>query len=124
MVLLVVVLRDELVWPQKLLRSSPGDGGKQMPESLISVDGGRLANAMGKSRSRNGYLPPNLYSAACFSARSIDFGGAAALLEVFSTTPEVGRAFSSCLRNGLRMMGIVAGVLFGCYRGCGVREGC
>ena len=40
MVLLVVVLRDELVWPQKLLRSSPGDGGKQMPESLISVDGG------------------------------------------------------------------------------------
>ena len=35
-VVLLVVLRDELVWPQKLLRSSPGDGGKQMPESLIS----------------------------------------------------------------------------------------
>jgi hypothetical protein len=36
-VVLLVVLRDELVWPQKLLRSSPGDGGKQTPESLISV---------------------------------------------------------------------------------------
>jgi hypothetical protein len=34
----VAVLRDELVWPQKLLRSSPGDGGKQTPESLISVE--------------------------------------------------------------------------------------
>ena len=34
---LLVVLREELVWPQKLLRSSPGDGGKQTPESLISV---------------------------------------------------------------------------------------
>jgi hypothetical protein len=33
----VAVLRDELVWPQKLLRSSLGDGGKQTPESLISV---------------------------------------------------------------------------------------
>lgn len=87
MLVVVVVLRDEFVWPQKLLRSSPGDGGKQMPESLISL---------------------NLYSAACFSARSIDFGGAAVLLEVFSKMPEVGRAFSSCLRNGLRMMGIVA----------------
>ena len=38
-VVLLVVLRDELVWPQKLLRSSPGDGGKQMPESLISEHG-------------------------------------------------------------------------------------
>lgn len=35
---LLVVLRDELVCPQKLLRSSPGDGGKQTPESLISVE--------------------------------------------------------------------------------------
>ena len=35
--MVLVVLRDELVWPQKLLRSSPGDGGKQTPESLISV---------------------------------------------------------------------------------------
>jgi hypothetical protein len=106
-VVLLVVLRDELVWPQKLLRSSPGDGGKQRPESLISEHGKWLAKSMLK-RSRNGYLPLNLYSAACFSARSIDFGGAVALLEVFSTMPEVGRAFSSCLRNGLRMMGILA----------------
>lgn len=37
-VLVDVVLRDELVWPQKLLRSSPGDGGRQMPESLISAE--------------------------------------------------------------------------------------
>lgn len=36
-VVLLVVLRDELVCPQKLLRSSPGDGGRQTPESLISV---------------------------------------------------------------------------------------
>lgn len=35
--LVVVVLRDEFVWPQKLLRSSVGDGGKQTPESLISA---------------------------------------------------------------------------------------
>jgi hypothetical protein len=45
-VLVLVVLRDELVWPQKLLRSSPGDGGKQMPESLISKHGRRSVNAM------------------------------------------------------------------------------
>jgi len=34
---LLVVLREEFVWPQKLLRSSPGDGGKHTPESLISI---------------------------------------------------------------------------------------
>lgn len=52
-------------------------------------------------------LPLSLYSVLCLSPKSIDFGGALGL-EVFSTTPGVGRAFSSCLRNGLRMMGIVA----------------
>jgi hypothetical protein len=83
-----------------------------------------ISQCIAKNHSRNGYIPLNLYSAACFSARSIDFGGAAVLLEVFSKMPEVGRAFSSCLRNGLRMMGIVADGLLCCCRGYGVREGC
>jgi len=56
--------------------------------------------------------------------RSIDFGGAAALLEVFSTMPEVGRALSSCLRNGLRMMGIVTNLLLYCCPRSGIRKGC
>lgn len=53
-------------------------------------------------------LPLSLYSVFCFSPKSIDFGGAVPL-EVFSATV-AGRAFSSCLRNGLRMIGI-AGIL-------------
>lgn len=59
-------------------------------------------------------LPLSLYSVLCLSPKSIDFGGA---LGVFSTTPEVGRAFSSCLRNGLRMIGIVSNVLWRCFQG-------
>ena len=104
MLLVVAVLRDELVWPQKLLRSSPGDGGKQTPESLIS---GRYVQrtCAGECIQCQDDLPLSLYSALLSSLKSMDFGGA---LGVFSTTPEAGRAFSSCLRNGLRMMGIVA----------------
>jgi hypothetical protein len=72
-------------------------------------------------------LPLSLYSVFCFSTRSIDFGGAVAL-KGFSATPEAGRAFSSCLRNGLRMIGIVKSVSVCCGKcvqerccSCGVR---
>lgn len=51
-------------------------------------------------------LPLSLYSVSCFSPKSIDFGGVVVALG-FSVTGALGRAFSSCLRNGLRMIGIV-----------------
>jgi hypothetical protein len=51
-------------------------------------------------------IPLSLYSVSCFSPKSIDFGGVVVALG-FSATGGLGRAFSSCLRNGLRMIGIV-----------------
>ena len=66
-------------------------------------------------------LPLSLYSVSCFSPRSIDFGGAEALVG-FSTTVAFGRAFSSCLRNGLRMIGIVRGVWDCCNKS--IRKRC
>lgn len=51
-------------------------------------------------------VPLNLYSVSCFSPKSIDFGGVVVALG-FSATVPLGRAFSSCLRKGLRMIGIV-----------------
>jgi hypothetical protein len=66
-------------------------------------------------------LPLSLYSVSCFSPRSIDFGGAVALAG-FSTTVAFGRAFSSCLRNGLRMMGIARSVWKCCNKS--IRERC
>ena len=53
-------------------------------------------------------LPLSLYSVSCFSPKSIDFGGVVVALG-FSVTGALGRAFSSCLRKGLRMIGIVCG---------------
>ena len=54
-------------------------------------------------------VPLSLYSVSCFSPKSIDFGGVVVALG-FSATVAFGRAFSSCLRNGLRMIGIVRNV--------------
>ena len=54
-------------------------------------------------------IPLNLYSVSCFSPKSIDFGGVVVALG-FSATAALGRAFSSCLRNGLRMIGIARNV--------------
>ena len=75
-----------------------------------------------RNRSTQCDIPLSLYSVFCFSPRSIDFGGAVALAG-FSTTVAFGRAFSSCLRNGLRMIGIMRDV---CVDVCNksVREGC
>lgn len=56
-------------------------------------------------------IPLSLYSVSCFSPKSIDFGGVVAL--GFSVTGALGRAFSSCLRKGLRMIGIVRSVCVG-----------
>lgn len=87
-----------------------------MPESLISAldEMSQLTCLMVEELAQCD-LPLSLYSVLCLSLRSIDFGGALGL-EVFSTTPEVGRAFSSCLRNGLRMIGIVAGGYLCCIQ--------
>ena len=57
-------------------------------------------------------VPLSLYSVSCFSAKSIDFGGVVVALG-FSATVASGRAFSSCLRKGLRMIGIVRRVCGG-----------
>ena len=54
-------------------------------------------------------IPLSLYSVSCFSPKSIDFGGVVVALG-FSATGALGRAFSSCLRKGLRMIGIVRNV--------------
>lgn len=78
----------------------------------------QLQCARGNPAQRN--LPLNLYSVFCFSPKSIDFGGVVPL-EVFSATV-AGRAFSSCLRKGLRMIGI-AGIVWQC-RSKSVRERC
>jgi hypothetical protein len=60
-------------------------------------------------------VPLSLYSVSCFSPRSIDFGGVVVALG-FSATAALGRAFSSCLRKGLRMIGIVSSVCMGMLR--------
>ena len=54
-------------------------------------------------------VPLSLYSVSCFSPKSIDFGGVVVALG-FSATAALGRAFSSCLRKGLRMIGIARSV--------------
>jgi len=62
-------------------------------------------------------IPLSLYSVSCFSPKSIDFGGVVVALG-FSATGGLGRAFSSCLRNGLRMIGIVRNVCVGMLQQC------
>lgn len=103
--LLLVVLREELVAPQKLLRSSLGEGGRQTPESLISV----WEDQLGARRIYGAAfvdLPLNLYS-GCFSPWT-SILGKPSFLSPEGTLVRPGRAFSSCLRNGLRMIGMVA----------------
>lgn len=100
--LLLVVLREELVWPQKDLFSSMGEGGKQMPLSLISV----CTVSLRVESKIDVNLPLNLYSVASFSPESID-RPVKLLLRSGATLTADGRMFSSCFLKGLRTKGMV-----------------
>lgn len=73
------------------------------PESLISAKQCQLACVDGQGQRG---IPLSLYSAGLFSLMLTACEGGRS---VFSTCPfaVAGLTFSSCLRNGLRMMGIL-----------------
>lgn len=95
------MLREEDV-VQNDLRSSVGEGGTKTPLSLISVYHGQKAWQVGGNVKYG--IPLNLYSTGSRSLVAIGF--VVEPLVDLSTPLVAGRRFSSCLRNGLRMMGI------------------
>lgn len=103
-----VVDREDVV-PQKLF-FSVGEGGRYTPESLISAIAIRARSrwvVLAAVLAVNAHSPLSLYSTGSLSLISLVL---LPFFSPFSPTAAVGRTFSSCFRNGFRMIGMVEGI--------------